>query len=29
MKNVEITIKYSYEWKDEVPIDQRDTEEFP
>ncbi len=29
MKNVEISVKYSYEWKDEIPLDQRDTKEFP
>lgn len=29
MKNVEISVKYSYEWKEEIPLDQRDTEEFP
>ena len=29
MKNVEISIKYSYEWKDEIPLNQRDTSEFP
>jgi hypothetical protein len=24
-----ITIMYSYEWKEEIPVDQRDTEEHP
>jgi hypothetical protein len=28
-KNVRISIVYSYEWKDDVPLDKRDTEEHP